>query len=247
MAKKWLLPILGIIGAVIVAVIFIGTGSEKPSSSSEKQSPETKSADNRNGKEEEEKAKIEVLSQNTLSGKEVYEWDDSLYVMGEVKNTGSSEIGSIIITAKFLDKSGVVVASGESGGVEAEVLKPGEVTPYRIRIENPPKYETYNVDASAQSGTSGLSLAVLSKSVRNDESGHLIVSGEVQNLNEKKVSSPSVTVWFLKGDKVVWAERTSLSGNLTELNKNQRGSFEANLVNKVNYDTYKVQSSGYSW
>ncbi len=92
----------------------------------------------------------DIEEEVTPEGKftDVAEVPDSIgnvYFIGMYRNTGKSPMRKPLVSVTLYNKAGRKVAAGRGYGVR-DILLPGEETPVKILVNNPPGYERYEIE-----------------------------------------------------------------------------------------------------
>ena len=123
-------------------------------------------------------AGVVILSSNAFVP---YSGSTSLYVVGEVKNTSASNVRFVKINAVLRDNSGQIV-DGDYSYALAEVIKPGDLSPFRIIFSNAPTWVTYELTVTWSTTTESWYLLELDKTESYfDSSDAYHVRGSVRN------------------------------------------------------------------
>jgi hypothetical protein len=84
-----------------------------------------------------------------LSGSYYYSITDSLWFVGELENTGDADLSNVRVTIALQEAGGDLLAV-ETGYVDLEVVRPGEVAPFQVLFsEGPRDWDDYEVTLEA--------------------------------------------------------------------------------------------------
>lgn len=143
---------------------------------------------------------------------------NSVWVLGEVRNQGSTPAYNVTVTARLLRDSGTVAGTANQSFA---FLGPGDALGYRIEVRN--REAGARAEVSVDSLTCGFaSFASLPIDwVKNeqvkDSQSHVRYefTGILNNRGSQSVSLSAVHVWFLDDqDRVVWMDRTYVASSL---------------------------------
>ena len=147
--------------------------------------------------------------------------DKSVWVLGELRNDGSTPAYNVTVTASLVSSSGAAV--GTANQVFA-YLGPGDSVGYRIEVANPAPYVRADVftDSSATGFASYGDVPVQwvkNEQVATQQGTSTYVqyqfTGNLNNTTQQSVSLNAVYAWFLDDqNRVVWADFTYLTGRL---------------------------------
>jgi hypothetical protein len=189
-----------------------------------------------------------------LSHSSFYDSLNTLWVVGEVENTGDIATQFTKVTATFYNSSNQVVAV-ETGYTEIDVLLPGRKSPFDIMLSESDgslKVYNYSLTVSWDNYAAGkpLALQILSNSSRIDELGYMHVLGEIKNTG-------SLTARFTKAIATIYDANGTVVGEASsytepsDINSNQTAAFDIELtytqqVMKVASYTLTAESMEYA-
>lgn len=164
-------------------------------------------------------------------------YDDTRYVVGEIKNTSSTDAYIQEVTAS-LYSDGKVVASGTSGYTPV-MIKKGQTAPYKAMITNVPAYDEIKVTVSAKTSAQAYqkctNFDVLSSTPRDGGYGSLLVAGEVKNSTTRDYSYGVIHSWLLdSNDKVIDVTSTYINA----IKAGANSAFEASFYFDETIPTY---------
>jgi hypothetical protein len=148
-----------------------------------------------------------------LSHSSFYDSLNTLWVVGEVENTGDMATQFTKVTATFYNSSNQVVAV-ETGYTEIDVLLPGRKSPFDIMLSESDgslKVYNYSLTVSWDNYAAGkpLALQILSNSSRIDELGYMHVLGEIKNTGSLTARFTKAIATFYDANGTVVGEASS--------------------------------------
>jgi hypothetical protein len=122
--------------------------------------------------------------------------DDTLTIVGEVRNDSQLDVGQASVIATFYGDNGQVI--GEYGGPTIlEALAPGIRSPFIITLPRPPGLADYSLRATARPitlATSEAELKVVNTRRFEDTTGFYHIAGVIENPGAKHVEQARVVV-----------------------------------------------------
>jgi hypothetical protein len=174
------------------------------------------------------------------------------YVVGEVRNVGTTPVGPVNITATFYDVNGEFVALG-NGTTTLYTILPGRKSPFEIflysanysqRVHN----YTLSVAQFLQAQNKPLGLEIITNSSHIDAEG-FHVTGEIKNIGPEYTSFVKVVATFYNASGYVIATKFSYS-NPKNLNPGQVATFEiilnSSIINKIDHYILEAESWDYA-
>ena len=169
------------------------------------------------------------------------------HVVGEVQNTGSFAIGSVLITATFYTSGNTLLGSSSSNTMIG-TLEPGRRSPFDIALNDlvqSLRTHHYELAVSYERSTSlpfGLEVVSSMKSV--DPAGYLHISGTVKNNGTSVAHEVKVAATFYdSGGKVVDAAVSYCDP--TDINVAKKAAFEIIVTEKERValvDSYALEA-----
>jgi hypothetical protein len=122
--------------------------------------------------------------------------DDTLTIVGEVRNDSQLDVGQTSVTATFYGDDGQVI--GEFGGPTIlEALAPGIRSPFIITLPRPPGLADYSLRATSRPitpATSEAELKVVNTRRFEDTTGFYHIAGVIENPGAQHVEQARVVV-----------------------------------------------------
>jgi hypothetical protein len=132
--------------------------------------------------------------------------DNTLTIVGEVRNDSHLDVGHAIVTATFYGTDNQVV-SEVSGPTMRHTLVPGMRTPFIITLPRPPGVANYSLRATGRPVTltpTDAELVVVNTRRFEDNSGFYHVAGVIENQGTRRVEQARVIVTLYdRGGRVV--------------------------------------------
>jgi len=192
---------------------------------------------------------VDILSHSSF-----YDSLNTLWVVGEVENTGDMATQFTKVTATFYNSSNQVVAV-ETGYTEIDVLLPGRKSPFSIMLlKSSGSLEVYNYSLTVSwdnyAAGKPLALQILSNSSRIDELGYMHVLGEIKNTGSSTARFTKAIATFYDANGTVVGEASSYT-EPSDINSNQTAAFDIELtytqqVMKVASYTLTAESMDYA-
>jgi hypothetical protein len=190
-----------------------------------------------------------------LSHSSFYDSLNTLWVVGEVENTGDMATQFTKVTATFYNSSNHVVAV-ETGYTEIDVLLPGRKSPFDIMLlrsqSGSLKVYNYSLTVSWDNYAAGkpLALQILSNSSTIDGRGHMHVLGEIKNTGSLTARFTKAIATFYDANGTVVGEASSYT-EPSDISPNQTAAFDIELtytqqVMKVASYTLTAESMEYA-
>ena len=179
-----------------------------------------------------------------LSDSSFYD-SNTLYVVGEVKNTGDVAIQNTNVKVIFYNSSDQKITSIE-GYTDLNVIFPGRKSFFNIRLlesEGSLNVKSYTIWFNWTDSAAGkpLGLVILSSSDSVDSHGHKHVTGQIQNQGTVNSINTEVSATFYNSSGTVIGTSWVFS-NPSTLSPNQIGDFDIELI----YTQQVTQVASYS-
>jgi hypothetical protein len=168
-----------------------------------------------------------------LSHSSFYDSLNTLWVVGEVENTGDMATQFTKVTATFYNSSNQVVAV-ETGYTEIDVLLPGRKSPFSIMLlKSSGSLEVYNYSLTVSwdnyAAGKPLALQFLSNSSTIDGRGHMHVLGEIKNTGSLTARFTKVIATFYDANGTVVGEEWDYT-EPSDISPNQTAAFDIELI-----------------
>lgn len=183
-------------------------------------------------------AEVELLSSSAFTSA------GSIYVVGEVQNTGAANVTLVRAVATFRDGSNAVVGTAYSF-VLHDILGPGQIAPFIIEHELPPGYASYELTLDWAPSLTGpmpqLSFSPARQYV--DSYGFATWVGEVTNTSGMAVANPEIALTLYDEDGSVRnVEHAPLFHDV--LGPGQKGPYQVVIFNgPADYTTLSLTSN----
>jgi hypothetical protein len=165
------------------------------------------------------------------------------HIVGEVRNGGTYNLGSVEITAIFYNKTGTMVDT-ESTYIIVDILKPNQRSPFDIESSLTSSIYNYTIIVSDYEATSEqpyTSLQILSYSNYTDNTGSQHIVGEIQNTGKSNIQSVKIAAtYYNKSNCVIDTNYAYTSADV--LIPNQKSPFE--IIEKVAPYNYSLVIAG---
>jgi hypothetical protein len=134
------------------------------------------------------------------------DFDNTLTIVGEVRNDSHLDVGEAIVTATFYDTNGQVI--GEAGGPTIlDAMLPGVRSPFAITLPRPTGLANYSLRATGRPismATPNAKLNVVNTRRFEDTAGFYHVAGVIENLSNQRIKQARVIVTLYdRGGRVV--------------------------------------------
>jgi hypothetical protein len=131
--------------------------------------------------------------------------EDSLVIVGEVRNDSHLDIGQASVAVTFYGVDGQVIDE-VSGPPVLNALSPGIRSPFVITLPQPSRWENYSLRATGRpvNFTGGTGLNVINTRRFEDTAGFYHVAGVIENASDRRVEQARVVVTLYdRGGRVV--------------------------------------------
>jgi len=122
--------------------------------------------------------------------------DDTLTIVGEVRNDSHLDVGETTVTATFYGTDGQVI--GEvSGSTMLKALAPGVRSPFMITLPSPAGLANYSLRATSRPvtvTTANTELNVINTRRFEDTTGFYHIAGVIENGSERRIANARVIV-----------------------------------------------------
>ena len=122
--------------------------------------------------------------------------DDTLTIVGEVRNDSHLDVGETTVTATFYGTDGQVI--GEvSGSTMLKALAPGVRSPFMITLPSPAGLANYSLRATSRPvtlNTANTELNVINTRRFEDTTGFYHIAGVIENGSERRIANARVIV-----------------------------------------------------
>jgi hypothetical protein len=137
-------------------------------------------------------SRVDILSYSSYLAE-----DGTLHVVGEVKNTGASNLRSIRVIATFYDTSNTVIATDFSY-TDITILKPNQKSPFLILEKKyAQNYASFKLDVDYETTKEEPYIGLIIQSPKSDSStGTYRVMGEVKNTGNRIMKHVKVVGTF---------------------------------------------------
>jgi hypothetical protein len=168
-----------------------------------------------------------------VSHSSFYNTINTLWVVGEVENTGDMATQYVKISAAFYNSTNELVATGY-GYTSLDVVLPGRKSPFDILLsesEGSLKVHNYSLTVSWDDYAMGkpIGLEILSNSSYIDAYGYMIVDGEIKNTGNLVANYTEVIATFYDADGTVVGCDFDYT-DPTHLAPSQTATFKINLI-----------------
>jgi hypothetical protein len=122
--------------------------------------------------------------------------EDTLTIVGEVRNDSHLDVGDTTVTATFYTIDGQVIGEASSPTMLRSLL-PGARSPFVITLPRPPGLENYSMRATGRPITStstDVGLNVVNTRRFEDPAGFYHVAGVIENPGERRIEGARVVV-----------------------------------------------------
>jgi hypothetical protein len=179
-----------------------------------------------------------ILSHSAYSG------SASLYhIVGELKNTSNTNMGTIKVIATLYDETGQIIGVGSSLTL-ADVVTPGSITPFDVELYDqgiPLTYqlqiEGFMTDRKQLKGLEIISHSLIKKSL-----GDVSIVGEVKNNRSIQTDYVRIIATFYDADdRVVGADYTY--AEFRHIPPGGSSPFNIWLFDKISFDHYELMIS----
>gem|GEM_PF-2799224 len=156
------------------------------------------------------KSRIEIESSNDYIDKR-----GNLHIVGEVRNVGIKNAGSVRIMVELMNEEGKVLAKNFSNTL-MEIIPPGETSPFDVvfsgnEILDTEKYKL-GVEWKDTAAKPVTGLKAVDYKMEADSHGVIHVIGEVVNSNKKTLQDVKVVVTFYNDrEQVILVDSTCIS------------------------------------
>src|ERR1051325_379474 len=138
-----------------------------------------------------------------------------VHVVGEVKDTGGSNAGSIKVNAVFRDATGATLGNQTSGSA-LDILVPGGVSPFEVvRQDKDAQVADVTLTVSglttADPPVAAGELTTQGATTRTDGTGPRHVAGQVHNAASRTATAVDVVATFYDGDGTVVATKSTVT------------------------------------
>lgn len=182
-----------------------------------------------------------------IQGDRSYVEGNTLYVVGEIVNSGESG-HSVSVIATFYSDDGYRMAVREAHPYLAEVM-PGQTNPFKVVLEYPwPNITSYELTLQEETVPlcQGAPLEVISAQLDRDAT--IVVRGEVANTIGVRMQSVDLSVTFYDefGD-VLYVDGRKIGSLSFESNTTLQYSIQT-VVSELGFASFKVHAQGcYVW
>ncbi|MGB9740857.1 MAG: FxLYD domain-containing protein, partial [Candidatus Bathyarchaeales archaeon] len=171
---------------------------------------------------------IKILSHSSF-----YDGLNTLWIVGEVENTGDMATQFTKVTATYYNSSNNVVAV-ETGYTELDVILPGRKSPFSIMLlQSSGSLQVYNYSLTVSwdnyAAGKPLALQILSNSSRIDEMGYMHVLGEIKNTGSLTARFTKAIATFYDANGTVVGEAWSYT-EPSDITSNQTAAFDIELI-----------------
>jgi hypothetical protein len=157
--------------------------------------------------------------------------EDSLAIVGEVRNDSHLDVGETSVTATFYDTEGQVLGEASSQTM-LPTLAPGVRSPFMINLPRPAGLANYSLRATGRPinlAASGGELMVVSTRRFEDTAGFYHVAGVVENHSQRRIEQARVIVTLYdRGGRVINVGFTY--SQPPALSPNERADFEVTFT-----------------
>lgn len=167
-----------------------------------------------------------------------------MHVLGEVRNDSGSAVDSVIVTASFYDKDGVLLAEYKNAP-RLRVINPGESAPFDMRYLDPPTVDrvaNYTLAAEGQPvDEKPVGIKILSSQSRLDVLGVYFINVDARNDGSQTATNPAIvaTLYDKDGNVVAIGEAVAESGGrVTDMSPGQDAGFSIVVAERL--QTYKA-------
>jgi len=122
--------------------------------------------------------------------------DDTLTIVGEVRNDSHLDVGETTVTATFYGTDGQVIGEA-SDSTMLRALEPGVRSPFVITLPQPAGLANYSLRATGRPvtlTTTNTELSVIDTRRFEDTTGFYHIAGVIENQGERRVESARVIV-----------------------------------------------------
>lgn len=174
------------------------------------------------------------------------------YVIGEVKNVGSTPVKDVNVTAVFYDLNGEIVALGY-GITTIDTILPGRKSPFEITLYSSLdslRVHSYMLSIAqlSQAQAKPLGLEIVSNSSFTDNSGFHVI-GEIKNIGSEYTSFVKVVATFYNASGYVVATKFAYS-DPKNLNPGQVAAFQivlnSSVISKIDHYSLEAESFQYA-
>jgi hypothetical protein len=189
-----------------------------------------------------------VLATNSVAILSYSSYVDSMkdyHIVGEVRNGGTYNLGSVEITAIFYNKTGTMVDT-ESTYIIVDILKPNQRSPFDIESSFTSSLYNYTIIVSDYEATSEqpyTSLQILNFSNYTDNLGYQHIVGEIQNTGKSNIQSLKIAATYYNKSNCVIDTNYAFT-SVDVLIPNQKSPFE--IIEKVAPYNYSLVIAGAS-
>jgi hypothetical protein len=175
------------------------------------------------------------------------------HIVGEVQNTGSPAVASVLVTATCYT-SGNTLLGTSSSQTMIGILEPGRKSPFDIALNDlieSARTDHYELAVTyGQSPSLSLGLQVVSSTKKVDSSGYLHISGTIKNNSSAIAHETKVAATFYDSTGKVVDAALSYS-DPTDINGGSKASFEIVILEKqrvvlVSSYSLEAESAEYS-
>jgi len=156
------------------------------------------------------------------------------HVVGEIENTGTTNLQWLKVTANFYDENNSLIGSSSSYAL-LDVLLPGRKTPFEVVLKdsnvNRIKNYTLTLQFNEYIYEKPLGLEILKSTTYIDEAGFQKVNGTVKNITAKNATAVKVAATFYDEEGKVRGVAYSYTTPST-IGPNQTALFELELKRK---------------
>jgi len=171
------------------------------------------------------RAAVHVVSSNAFVP---YAGSSSLYIVGEVHNTTSSNVQFVRINATLRDSGGNVVGSDYTYS-DIYTLAPGMTSPFLVLFSDPPAWASYDLVATwSTTSRTPYPLEILNHTTRFDAYHAFHVAGEIRNQYGEQRTFVKAFVTLYDADHNVIGVDYAYT-NPDDLNPGQTASFDVEV------------------
>ncbi len=165
---------------------------------------------------------------------------DSFYLIGIVKNNGSTDLNYMKITAKLKDGQGQVVAS-KFGFTDIGLLKSGDISSFAVLFSGGvPDWDSYEITVEALEATemdqayNYTLLKVISSESVEPGYAEYAIQGEVKNAGQSDAEFVKVVaILYDEDDHIIGTDWTYTGADRSELDSGETTTFTLRVLNII--------------
>lgn len=168
---------------------------------------------------------------------------DYRHVVGEVRNTGTTNVDSVELTVTFHDAGGRLLETSSTYSA-LDILAPGERAPFHAIDETPPGYDHYELSLSSQATTAmpnhNFTTTVSNEYTDSIDYRHIVGTVRNDNTTTARFVEPVITLYDASGT-VVGTDFTFVkSDDSSSLGAKASAPFEFAISTERPWATYRI-------